>query len=261
MGAKIFMSRYLALALASAISLGGLSTAMAADMPLKAIPAPAPVYNWTGFYIGAEAGGDFGRSQVIHGPNDPSGLALNTPITNPFDITSGLAGITAGYNYQISQWVVGIEGDISWVRGGASAFDVAPFNSAFSQLVQERWNATVRGRVGYTVLPNLLVYGTGGWADSSVRQTVSDPTFAALAPIVESHTMSGWTAGFGLEWKFYGPWSAKAEFLYADLGQKSFFNPPANTVNYASDQQVRLHDAIVRFGVNYQFNTPIVAKY
>ena len=107
-------------ALASVVSLGISGLASAADLPVYR-KAPAPIvetYNWTGFYVGLEGGGDFGRTQVIHGPNDPRVGLPNIPETNAFNTTAGLAGVVAGYNYQINQVVLGIEGDFSgvWAR-------------------------------------------------------------------------------------------------------------------------------------------------
>jgi outer membrane immunogenic protein len=249
-------------ALASVVSLGISGLASAADLPVYR-KAPAPIvetYNWTGFYVGLEGGGDFGRTQVIHGPNDPRVGLPNIPETNAFNTTAGLAGVVAGYNYQINQVVLGIEGDFSGVWGATSSFDVAPFNSAFSQQVEQRWLATVRGRVGFLVQPNLLIYGTAGYAASEVRQTVFGPIGSAVVPIAENQTMTGWTAGAGAEWRFFGNWSAKAEYLFVDLGQKSFFNPAPN-LTFVSDQRVKLRSDIVRVGINYQFGGPIMAKY
>ena len=72
--------------------------------------------------------------------------------------------------------------------------------------------------------------------------------------------MTGLTAGAGAEWRFFGNWSAKAEYRFVDLGQKSFFNPAPN-LTFVSDQQVKLRNDIVRVGINYQFGGPIMAKY
>jgi outer membrane immunogenic protein len=238
-----------------------LGVAQAADMAVKAPPPiAAPIYNWTGFYIGAVVGGDFGRDQIIGGPTS---VIPGIPETNRFDTTAFLAGATAGYNYQFSQWVLGIEGDYSGLWGGTTSPDIAPLNTAFSQQIEQHWIATVRGRLGYTVLPNLLVYGTGGFAASGVRQAVFNNNNPGLATqtIAQTQTMDGWTAGFGLEWKVYANWSVKAEYLYVDLGTKSFFTPAPNPL-FVNDQQARVHNDIVRFGVNYTFGgNPIVAKY
>src|SRR6202049_3371906 len=117
-------------ALASVVSLGISGLASAADLPVYK-KAPAPVvesYNWTGFYVGLEGGGDFVRTQVIHGPNDPLLISPNVPETNAFNTTAGLAGVTAGYNYQINQVVLGGEGGFSRGWGKDSFFASRPFN-------------------------------------------------------------------------------------------------------------------------------------
>src|ERR1700689_2977779 len=88
-----------------------LSTASAADMPLKAPPAPPPpVFSWTGFYVGAQVGGAWGHDHAsIQNPGPP-------PVCIPFTVNTsgGMGGFHAGYNYQVSQWVFGLEGSIDW---------------------------------------------------------------------------------------------------------------------------------------------------
>ena len=241
--------------------------AMAADMApvpvyTKAPPIVAPVYNWTGFYIGIEGGGDWGSAKAFHGSNDPTHPgAYNTDITDWFHISSGLVGLTAGYNYQVNKFVFGVEGDMSWTNGSGSAFDIPPFSPLFNNGVDQHWLATVRGRVGYLVVPSVLLYGTGGFVASDVSQIVSVPS-TVLASIAESQTMTGWTIGAGAEWKFARQWSVKAEYLYVDLGEKSYFNPhPVTVANYLDDQRVLLRNNIFRVGLNYTFGGPVVAKY
>jgi outer membrane immunogenic protein len=242
--------------------------ALAADMApapvyTKAPPPVVAVYNWTGFYIGISGGGDWGRASVFAG-------AVGLPITNGFGTNGGLVGGTVGYNYQVNKWVFGFEGDFSGVWSQGTGPDIPPFNPIFSQQVTENWLATARGRIGFLAAPQLLLYGTGGFAAADVNQKVSTnppgcgvPGTLACTSISETQTMTGWTAGAGAEWKINQHWSVKGEYLYVDLGQTSFFNPAPVTplATFLNDQRLRLHDNIVRVGVNYTFGGPVVAKY
>src|SRR5690348_15853345 len=110
--------------LTGVLALGAAGAASAADMAVKArpLPPPVPVYNWTGCYIGIEGGGAWGRSRHT---NQVGGV--NTDITNDFDLSGALVGGTLGCNYQINQFVIGIEGDGSWTDKRGSARDIPPF--------------------------------------------------------------------------------------------------------------------------------------
>jgi len=205
-------------------------TAAAADLPPRMAPAPyykAPaevqVYNWTGFYIGINGGGGFGRSQWDS--------------TGSFDVSGGLVGGTVGYNYQFGQAVVGVEGDIDWADINGTTNSACPFGCKTT----DTWLSTVRGRLGYAA-DRFMPFVTGGAAFGDVR--ASTPGFAGA-----SNTNAGWTVGAGLEFAFAGNWTAKAEYLYVDLGK---FNCGISCGAIATDN-VSFTTNIVRAGVNYRF--------
>jgi outer membrane immunogenic protein len=217
------------LALVSLAALTG--TAAAADLPPRPAPAPyykAPVevqvYNWTGFYIGINGGGGFGRSQW-------------DSIGSSFDISGGLVGGTVGYNYQFGQAVVGVEGDIDWADINGTTNSACPFGCKTT----DNWLSTVRGRLGYAA-DRFMPFVTGGAAFGDIR--ASTPGFAGA-----SNTNVGWTAGAGLEFAIAGNWTAKAEYLYVDLGK---FNCGISCGAAATDN-VSFTANIVRAGVNYRF--------
>ena len=235
----------------------GTTTALAADLAVKA-PPPVEVYNWTGFYIGASAGGSLGFSDHVD-------RASSLSNTSGYNVKGGLVGGTLGYNWEVSNIVVGFEGDASWVgeRGtmpdvGANALangfvDPGTGQSLFSSFTNETWLATARGRVGYA-FNTLLFYGTAGYAAAGVEAGIYDNAHNLLASM--SSTRSGWTAGGGLEWGFAPSWSAKFEWLYMK------FNTVAlNTAFAEGSRNVPFDDNVVRFGVNYRFGGPVVAKY
>jgi|HubBroStandDraft_2_1064218.scaffolds.fasta_scaffold18568_2 outer membrane immunogenic protein len=206
-------------------------SATAADLsvaPLYKAPPPAmaPAYNWSGFYLGINGGGGWGHSSW-----DTSATRVNT--------SGGLVGGTAGYNWQLGNAVLGIEGDIDWANlKGTNTSTLCPLGCSTS----DTWLSTVRGRAGYA-FGNVLPYVTGGLAVGDIR--AATPGFAGA-----SNTSAGWTAGAGLEVGLTGNWSAKAEYLYVDLGK---FNC-GTACNGLPTDNVSMHDNVVRAGVNYRFD-------
>jgi len=227
-------------------------SAMAADM--RPAPARAPVYtkaplmpvsNWTGCYIGAEGGAAWGRSHH----EDATGAA----ITNDYDVTGGLIGGTLGCNYQVAgSWVLGLEGDLSWVTKKGSASDIAPFNTAFVSGTKENWLGTGRARVGFLATPQILLYGTGGFAAAGVEADVTPP---GVATVTETQTRWGWTAGAGGEYAFTSNWSVKAKYLFVQLQNASYFAAPVPTAGgtVLTRGNVALNNNIFRAGLNYKF--------
>jgi outer membrane immunogenic protein len=231
------------------------TVALAADLPMKAAPVPVPVYDWTGFYIGATAGGSIGNSDHID-------IATGLSDALGYNIHGWNAGGTLGYNWQVSNFVVGFEGDASWANEHGGGLDIGPIglgflgpdgNPAFASFTQINWFATARGRAGYAV-NNLLFYVTGGYAAAGVQASVRDSTNVLLA--TSTSTRSGWTAGGGLEWGFAPNWSAKFEVLYMSFNSAAF-----NTVQAEGPRNVPLNDTVARAGVNFRFGGPVVAKY
>jgi outer membrane immunogenic protein len=215
--------------------------AVAADLSIAPIyQAPAvPLATWTGSYVGIAGGGAWGSAVVR---NEATG-ADQTP---RFDLGgSGIIGLTTGFNVQNGGLLLGLEGDISATdkKGSAVAF---PPNAAFSSEVKERWLSTFRGRIGYA-RDNWLFYATGGGALANVEHGIASPA----GQISGQQWHWGWTAGAGVEVKLSQDWSAKLEYLYVGLQDKSYFNP-APSAAFPSNQSVNLDDHIVRFGVNYQ---------
>ncbi len=152
--------------------------AHAADLPPRYGPAPRaafynPIYNWTGFYLGINGGGGWGRSQW-------DGV-------DKFATSGGLIGGTIGYNWQFGQAVVGIEGDIDWSGIRGSTNNLCPLGCE----TRNHWLATTRGRIGYA-FDRFLPYLTAGLAFGDINATT--PGFPG-----GSITTAGWTVGGGLE--------------------------------------------------------------
>jgi len=206
-------------------------SATAADLsvaPLYKAPPPAmaPAYNWSGFYLGINGGGGWGHSNW-----DTS--------SDRIGLSGGLVGGTAGYNWQLGNAVLGLEGDIDWANlKGTNASTLCPAGCSTS----DTWLSTVRGRAGYA-FGGVLPYVTGGLAVGDIR--AATPGFPGA-----SNTSAGWTAGAGIEVGLTGNWSAKAEYLYVDLGR---FNCGVSCNGLPTDN-VSMHDNVVRAGVNYRFD-------
>ncbi len=202
----------------------GMAPAVAADLaarPYTKAPAIAPIYNWTGFYIGAMGG---------YGSEDTSDFALK----------GGFGGGTVGYNWQTGMYVFGIEADAA----GADISTSLGIPGLVSADDKIRALGTVRGRVGVT-FQQVLFYGTGGFAWADERVSAS----ALGVSISDTKTRTGWTAGAGVEWMFAPHWSVKGEYLYRSFGSENFF---AGTIPGGIDSgTLNIHSGQV--GVNYHF--------
>lgn len=204
-----------------------MGSANAADLPRRyAMPTKAPAYEapytWTGFYIGINGGGGWGRSDW-----DAFGTGFNT--------SGGLVGGTLGYNYQMGQVVLGLEGDGDW-----SDLHGSGVCAGVSCETRNHWLATARGRAGYS-FGRVLPYITGGAAFGDVKS--SRVGFGS-----DTTTRAGWTLGGGAEVTIAGPWSAKIEYLHVDLGKSS-----CDAVACGVPTDVSFTSDIVRGGINYRF--------
>ena len=262
---EMTMTKHILIGALGALLLGP-TAALAADLPVKAAPVEQ-IYDWTGFYIGATAGGSVGATDHVD-------RATGLSDANGYNMTGGMGGGTFGYNWQVSRFiVVGFEGDASWGSEYGSNTDIGPNGLAFAaangappvfgvpqpqfvSFTKETWLATARLRVGYAV-NNLLFYGTGGYAGAGAEAGIKNAnTLGLLSSATSTH--SGWTVGGGLEWGFAPNWSSKIELLYAQFDSATF-----NTVQGEGPRSVPLNDTILRVGVNYRFGGPgpVVAKY
>jgi outer membrane immunogenic protein len=264
--------------------------------------APPPVHGWTGWYIGVNAGGNWGGDPVStsasnsqYCPPGSCGKALafaNASIdgaTGAFPVrTDGLiGGVQFGYNWQLAdRWVAGFEADLQGLAGAngsnsrSSSADVSGFagHSVGTDLLTSKsidFLGTVRGRLGFLVKPNLLVFGTGGFAYGHVKSSLAisqsligtglgnfEPSFGTASNT--SRMQGGWTLGAGFEWMFASNWTAKVEYLHYDLGSVTSYarigdrivSPsPPTTYYFVNDVQstTRFYGDIVRVGLNYRF--------
>ena len=288
------MLRRILLASAGAMALAGM--ALAADLPGRGPPPvylPPPVFTWTGFYAGLNAGYTFGGSNsvdvatasavAISAGSQPLPDAIAASATDVLSLSNSrfIGGGQVGYNLQFANsWLVGIEADIqgTGARSSAGAIVIAPITGVSPSIAQAQSNisvntavdylGTVRGRLGFLVTPTLLIYGDGGFAYGGVHEGVDiastfPPTGLGLSPAFGSvtNTRTGWTAGGGLEWLFSPNWSLKAEYLYYDLGRVTFgvggltqFTGGPALFTDLPVASTRFNGHIVRVGLNYHFD-------
>src|ERR1019366_1444389 len=188
-------------------------------------PAPIAMYNWTGFYVGGQVGGGWASSQatnVTGTTNFPAGYVHNT-----ISSSGVLGGVYGGYNYQINQFVIGIDGDYSWADLKGSGTDLSPTgNGTYSQINDKvSWIATVTGRLGYAMNNWLLfVKGGGAWAGFSSTAGGYFATGVLANTSTSASDRSGWTIGTGVEWGFLPHWSAKLEYDYVKFSTANYNN-------------------------------------
>jgi outer membrane immunogenic protein len=226
----------------------GSTAAQCADVAAPVLKAPPALQTpgWTGFYVGVQAGAGFGKARQ----GDVTGFD-----TGDYNLSGGLVGVTWGYNWQIGNTVVGFESDAAWAKisgstTGSSAppipcYGVTPRCSAELQAF-----GTNRLRLGYAY-DRWLPFIAGGMAWGYVHGTEGDvPAGGLVGSGAEFHY--GWTIGAGVEAMIDPHWSAKAEYLYADLRSgKAFSEGIAGLVSITEPVQMHVH--IVRVGLNYKF--------
>jgi outer membrane immunogenic protein len=235
--------------LASA-SAGDLSVWSANQAPPPITPAPVGT-NWSGCYAGVEGGGVWGHS--THTQNDPFVVTANStfglPLTNNFSTSGGLLGGTLGCNYQVGNWVLGIEDDMSWTDQNGTATVIPPFNPNATVQTSSSWLGTFRGRLGYA-WGSWYLYGTVGAAIANEGSVACSVVVGCVSQNLDA---VGWAAGAGVEYMLWGgPWSVKFEYLHTDFGSQSFTRAPIAN-GFFDAHKVSLNDDIFRVGVNYKF--------
>jgi outer membrane immunogenic protein len=236
--------------------------AQAADMPVKApyykAPPPPAAYNWSGCYLGAQAGYAWQRDR-LHETTTATGLPSGFEPASPAKPDGFKGGGFLGCNWQgASPLVLGLEGDAEYadLKGSADySFTGTPPDSYESRT---RFQASIRARVGFAV-DRALFYATAGVAFADIKHTYIDNP----PPVVVesfSTTQTGWTAGGGVEYALSQNWIARVEYRYADFGHVT--NVPVATFIGFTERHSITENA-VRAGVSYKFDWggPVVARY
>jgi outer membrane immunogenic protein len=271
------MKRIAIALLAGAAAVAGLGqSASAADLAVRAAPAPVVVPTWTGLYIGAHGGAAW---QSTPGWNftDP-GAALATLNVNHGgnSLLGGVGGFQFGYNWQFAPaWVVGVEGDWSWASmsdhrtvgpiltaGGAIVGTAA---SSVQMSANTQWLASARARLGFTGwLNNTLFYVTGGGAWADVEFSGTATTLTAAGTLLSSSnaasqkTLGGWVAGAGAEFQATQNILLRAEYLYYGFSGATSIAAPFSPVGAPTAGAVaynfdKFNVQVFRVGASYKF--------
>ncbi|MGB3282668.1 MAG: outer membrane protein [Methylovirgula sp.] len=229
--------------------------AWAADLPNTKGPPmyapPPPQFTWTGLYVGAQAGYEWGTTSAYLETYPGDVFAGTATGVSPSGV---VGGGHIGYNFQITQFVIGVEGDFEGTSASASALEGG--GALFHENAEIQ--GSVRGRFGWA-WDRVLIYGTGGVAFASIRDT------STLGALVDSQTIgrAGWTAGGGIEYALDPNWSVRAEYRYTDYGSYSL---PLYNTDAGFAARLRNTDNRVEAGFSYKFDMfappmPVVAKY
>jgi outer membrane immunogenic protein len=290
-------------AVAGSALLTGIVTASAADMAVKArplAPVAATVFSWTGFYIGANVGGAWtpGNGSSDFAPLFPPFIVLPPAVAIPTVIPGQLAALAGtgrssgvigggqvGYNWQVNQFVLGVEADAvgTGLKGstasasrtiGAPIFAVPVTQTVTVDFGHIEWMATFRGRAGLAV-DRALFYVTGGAAVAGISGStttlingpgISIPAGTFSASNGGAATRWGWTVGGGIEWAFSQNWSVAGEYRHTDFGNRAAtFDIPSGLAaapiffTGTSSSRLTVDQATAR--LNYRFGGPIVARY
>jgi outer membrane immunogenic protein len=239
------MKRILTAALLAGVATAAVaSSASAADLPTRkgAPPAPAyyapPPFSWTGFYVGVNGG--LGTTDLRGNTFGPAaGVGPVSAFGSP---TGGMIGGTVGYNYQIGQMVIGAEASLDW----ADLSKGRTFVNGSTDSLKVDSVGNVLGRLGYA-WDRTLFYVAGGYAGGDVHASAFNDTFYGVSFPGSSGWQSGYAVGGGIEYAFTNNISAKAEYLWAPLQDKTYW---AGTPDQETN---RMSMSIARVGLNYKF--------
>ncbi|WP_026608015.1 outer membrane protein [Methylocapsa acidiphila] len=232
------------------------SSALAADLPS---PAPPPGYvppqfTWTGVYVGGQIGWGQGNNNgsIGYGPHYAS---------YGYESHGVIGGAHIGYNLQIKQFVVGLEGSVDGLNLNRSlSTNVGLLPVYYSQ--SSRVQGSIRGRLGVVGSERWLLYATGGAAFASINASLASP----FSYDGKSNTRVGWTLGGGLEYARTSNWSARVEYRYSDFSGQTF-HPTVLSAAAAPGAFVnrRFTENQIQAGFSYKFDlvapASVVAKY
>ena len=207
----------------------GAGPAVAADLsrpppPIVKAPVMAPIFSWTGFYIGGNIGGAWAQHNFTF-----DNLSFNNGSNNAVFIGGG----QVGGNYQFNNFVIGVEGTFDWAANNnnnnvgvvvpAGILGIGPHTLQVT--ANDKWIATLAARLG-VAYDRVLFYAKGGGAWVGANSlTITDVTTGASITGSTNNTLSGFLVGGGIEWAFTSNWTVKAEYDYIGLGNRTFTVP------------------------------------
>jgi outer membrane immunogenic protein len=241
---------------ASLIALGAAAPAMAADLAArpytKAPPMIAAIYDWSGFYIGANGGWGSSRNSW------DSVAPFTAGPEGSHDATGGVAGGQIGYRWQAGTWVFGLEAQGDWADLKGDNLSTL-FGAGFRNESRIDAFGLFTGQIGYA-FNNVLFYVKGGAAVTDNRNRIFSTALGTQLASTGDDTRWGGTVGVGLEYGFAPNWSAAVEYDHLFMQDRTLnFTTPAGAA-FGSDRISQDVD-LVTVRVNYRFGGPIIAKY
>jgi len=250
--------KLLAAATALAAAIGG--QAIAADLPPAPPPPPprapaayippAPVFSWTGFYLGGNVGFGWNQGGVT---DSLFGLSYGNPSANGVFIGGGQLGA----NYQAGAFVIGAEADFDWAANNKNSFPgtAVPAVGTVRVSSNNRWITTLAARFGWAV-DHFLIYGKagGGWIGAG-NFALTNVSTGGTFTVSNSNTNYGWLVGLGTEYAITNNVTAKLEYDYVGISNGSYTVPAGapflagDTFN-SSGRSIQM----LTVGVNYLFN-------
>jgi outer membrane immunogenic protein len=250
------------LVLAVALTLGAGSVALAADLPppmtppprapATYVPAPIPYYNWSGFYIGGNVGYGFSNSNTFSDSLVPPST-FSSSSNNSF-----LGGGQVGVNWEFGPGIViGAEADFDWLPNNNNTITAARpgvGGATATATINSRWLTLADAKLGYA-WDRFMIYGKGGGAFVGASNSSGTIGGATGVGISGPSTNSGWNAGVGFEYAFWGTWSVKAEYDYVRLGSATYTvaTLPGNAF---SGDAITANNRVINIamvGLNYKF--------
>jgi outer membrane immunogenic protein len=250
----------LAASILAASAVGASAADLAARPYTKAPPMMVAIYDWSGFYIGGNAG--YGSSRKCFSREQDSTRAGRVVLTPALDegchnATGGVVGGQVGYRWQSRNWVFGLEAQGDWadLRGSNPlAFAAAGTNQTKIDSL-----GLFTGQVGYA-WNNVLLYFKGG---AALTHDKYNGVFTATNVVFDaaSETRLGGVAGVGLEFGFTPNWSVAFEYDHLFMGGRSLDFTAVTTSAFSRTDRIRQDVDLATVRLNYRFGGPIVAKY
>ncbi len=216
--------------------------------------APMPADSWSGFYVGLQAGGNWGDADLDYYFNGSSSLSGYTRNLDP----NGFAGgIYAGYNWLIDgNWLFGVEGDWNYLSGDDTGdwlnSSGNPVTPNWTQTIENEWDASLRLRIG-KVIDDFMPYFTAGAAWARVTTRLDCDTCSPQHHYSGHATLSGWTIGAGVEYKISDNMNVRLQYRYSDYGDDSVRYHADDGSNSYADIKVHYKASMVQVGFSYRF--------
>jgi outer membrane immunogenic protein len=274
--------------LAGVATVALIGTASAADLGIRKAPPmvapPAPVFSWTGCFVGAHVGWGWGKkdnNETFDVFTTSGDHVLTAQESSSITTSGGLFGGQIGCDYQFGVgkgfgpggWVIGIQGDIAGADINGVGTDplvqnIIPILTPFARIaVKEDAIASVTARLGFSVWPQSLLYVRGGVAWTHDRWDLHGSFFGLLGDSEVTNSRSGWTVGAGWEWAFLPNWSAFVEWNHYEFGHHDLISDGLTFGEFVISDTFNAKQRVdtAKIGVNWRFNlfgkAPVQARY